>query len=583
MRPASRFRIAAFGLGALAAAAPSLLAQVVLPPSGPVVSLPPFLVQSAHGPPWRYTRLPGFEILSHWPDSKTEPFVQQLAATKQLFDTILPPEFQVQLSAPTAYLLVPDVMTDALSGSLVAQVLAHAPKTAAASEGRPTEVRFLPNMMLWDRDALAVFGLQPTREAEGRQLVFSYDRVLRGLERRVPALPHWFVDGFCELYGGMAFTPTTAATGQAWWLSPAKTSALAKDPESPRQLLPLAELFENPPMGGRDETDAHAALRTEEASLFIRWALDGEGHPRRAALWRLVTAASTGPVTEPQFQELFGEDFVSALNDLSDYLPWAVSHSLRVTAEQAPADVEVRLRDATPAEVGRIKGDWERLEMDHVAVQFPELVPKYREHASATLDFAYSEDKADPGLLGIMGLFDLDCGIPDRAQPLLAAAAAGRVVRPRVYFELARMELADAIKTPAGVPPPRLDSAKLVDLLGLLDQARAQKPALAEVYGLAFEVWQAASAQPMPNQLQVFRESAQLFPENPALMYEAALMLARGGFLVDASQILQQGLSTPVGSSPLHTRMVNLQGALASALRGHDSASGVSSSPVQSP
>ena len=563
MPVASRFKLAALALGALSAAAPWMRAQETSVADGPAVMLPPVVVQ---GVAWRYAHLPDFEVLSRWPDSKTEAFANALLAARQLFDSVLPPDFQVQFSVPTVFLLVPDGGTEALSAPLMAQLLSHAPAAGAAPGPRPTRVRFLPNLLLWDRDSLVVYGQQP-RGSIDSTVVYSNDRVRLALERRVPSLPRWFVAGFCDLYAGMEFSQGAAETGPAGWISREQAVGLAADPELPRQLMSLADLFAGPPPDGPAEAPARALLRQAEASLFIRWALDGEGFPRRAALWQFVAEASAEPVAERRFEELFGEGTVSALNDLSDYLPWALTHSLRLTPDRPPVDTNVRMRDATPAEVGRIKGDWERLEMDRVALQFPELVPRYREHAQETLKLAYEENKTDPGLLAVMGLFQLDCGKPELADPLLRAAAAGHVVRPRAYYELARMLFTALTRPHPGSVQAHLSPIQAATLLRLLDEARAQAPALPEVYGLTFEVTSAAAAQPTPALLQVFREGARLFPGNSPLIYDAAVMLAGGGEPAEANEILQKGLAY-AAEPALRTRMASLQAALASTLRG---------------
>jgi len=567
MPPSLRLPLAAFALGALALGAAGLRAQGPVTASGPVVSLPPFVVQSAGGPPWRYVHPPGFEVLSRWSDSSTKDFANELLGARKLFDAVLPPEFQAQFAVPTTYVLVPDVQTDALPAPLMAQVLLHA-QGAGSDSRRPTEVRFTPNLMLWDRDALVVFGLKPSEAIEDGGVAFFSDlRTRLILERRTPTLPSWFVSGFCDLYAGMDFTQRAADTGAAGWVSKEEVAALAADPDAPRQLLPLAELFAEPPAGGAPLPLARARLRQAEAALFIRWALDGVGSPRRAALWKFVNAAAAGPVTEAQFEALFGEDYVSALNDLSDFLPWAATHSLRLVPVQDPVDSDIRMRDATPAEVGRIKGDWERLEMDQVALQYPELVPKYRDRAQETFNLAYQDDKSDPGLLAAMGLFDLDCGQPAVAEPLLRAAAAAHVVRPRVYYELAR-RLFTELTTPApGKAPPVLTPIQAGTLLELLDQARAQAPALPEVFGMYYEVTQAAAARPSPALLNVFRDGVRLFPENPALSYEAAIMLARGGDLAGAGAVLQRGLALATEPA-LRSHMTALQSELVAVQRG---------------
>jgi hypothetical protein len=562
MHSASRFKVASFALGLLATLTPLLHAQETGAPTGPAVRLPPFIVQAESGPPWRYTGQPGFEILSRWSNARTRELALKLIAAKQLFEAVLPPDLQAQFAVPTTLILVPDEMIDALPGPIRTQVLAR----AAAMGGRATDVRFLPNLMLWDRDELATFVLQPARSIEATRLFFSNDRVRLVLERRVPALPRWFIDGFCDLYRGIDFSDNIVCTDKASWIPAERISALEADPEAPRELIPLAELFANPTTGDPGETQERAGLRRAEAELFIRWALDGTGYPRRAALWRLVADASAGPVTERRFEELFGEDYFSALNDLSDYLPWALAHIQEVTSFLAPADSEIKLRDATPAEVGRIRGDWERLEMDLVSVQFPEIAPKYRERAQRTFDVAYQEDKTDPGLLAAMGLFNIDCGKPDLADPLLRAAAAAHVVRPRVYYELVRLLFTELIKAQPGATQARLSPIQAAALLGLLDQARAQAPPLPEVYGLYFQVALSTATRPAPAVMQVCREGVRLFPGDPALLFDAAVMLGRGGDLASATDILKRGFALQP-EPQLQTRMAGFQRILEAALR----------------
>ncbi len=564
MPPILRLKSASLALGVLAAAGPGLRAQAPGAAADHAVMLPAMVVQGAA---WRYAHPPGFEVISLWPDSRTKTFANALLSAKQLFDLLLPPEFQAQFSVPTAYVLVPDNGTESLSAPLMGELLSQATAQGAASDWQ-SSVRFLPNLLLWDRDCLVVF-VQSSPSINDANVVFSLDRVELALERRVPALPGWFITGFLKIYSRLDYRQGDAGTGAAGWMSRDLATALADDPESPRQLLPLADLFAGPPAGGPAEVPARALLRREEAALFIRWALDGDGAPHKGTFWKFVAEASAGPVSEARFEALFGEDYVSALNDLSDYLPWALTHSLRLASAPAPVDTEIRMRDATPAEVGRIKGDWERLEMNRVAVEFPKLAPRYREHAQETLKLAYQENKTDPGLLAVMALFNLDCGKPGQADPYLRTAASGRVVRPRVYYELASLLFKELIRAQPDPSQARLSPIQAATLLGLLDQARAQSPALPEVYGLYFEIVEAAAAQPTPALLKVFSDGVKLFPENAPLIYHAALMLARSGAVDAANNVLQKGLG--VAAEPaLRTRMTRLQAALAPALQKQD-------------
>ncbi len=128
------------------------------------------------------------------------------------------------------------------------------------------------------------------------------------------------------------------------------------------------------------------------------------------------------------------------------------------------------------------------------------------------------------------------------------------------------------LTTPApGQAPPALTPIQAGTLLELLDQARAQPPALPEVFGMYYEVTQAAAARPSPALLNIFREGVRLFPENPALSYEAAIMLARGGDLAGAGAVLQRGLALATEPA-LRSHMATLQSELVSIQRGRGAA-----------
>lgn len=107
------------------------------------------------------------------------------------------------------------------------------------------------------------------------------------------------------------------------------------------------------------------------------------------------------------------------------------------------------LRLATDGEIARIKGDWERLEINYVRQRYPDLATKYIEQARRTLLRAYDRNDRDPRLLAVLGLCEVDAGNDAGARDYLETAARLEIVRPRVWLELARLRLADYLAAPA--------------------------------------------------------------------------------------------------------------------------------------
>src|SRR6185436_1525062 len=142
-----------------------------------------------------------------------------------------------------------------------------------------------------------------------------------------------------------------------------------------RALLPLADFFAGELPSADSAAGEGLSLWQAQAALFIRWGLAGRGAPRRTALWKFAERAAVEPVTEALFQECFGLDFATARQQLTAYLPEAMREKLALRPAQRPRLPDYPLRAATEAEIARIKGDWERLEIAFVKTQFPPLAP----------------------------------------------------------------------------------------------------------------------------------------------------------------------------------------------------------------
>ncbi len=536
--------------------------------SGRVVELPPLTVSAAvEERPWNYLEIPGYEILARCRTSAVVRWAQEVERLHQWLAVMLPDELRIKRDVPTAVILYdienkpevsPEVMTDML-------------RKNGATDGKGVAYRSLPNMRLADKDAMGFFfildpsvfgtmdrdisGIPFLARPGGAKLKLAEEYVHYLAQGRAPALPDWFVEGVTALFETADFSGDAVVLAPTIWLTPAKTAEVKKaalaaagihldqdelqvpgNSEAPGdQLPPLAELF------AATRNPGHAEMRRNEAALFIRWSLAGKNQPRRESLWKFVKLASTEPATEKMFRECFGQGYADAQQMLGAYLFAAVSKPLRLVPEETLPLPRLEPRPATRLDIARIKGDWDRLEIGYVKSHFPELTTRYVEQARRTLHRAYDKGERDPRLLAIMGLCECDAGDDRAARPYLEAAVQGGVVRPRAYYELARLRYVEA-RAKTDLPGGKLTAAQAAAVLQPLDGLRRQQPPLLEAYALAAEVWARADSALTRRELDVLDEGVEFFPRNAPFIYQAAWLNAQHGFRPEAEALIARGL-----------------------------------------
>lgn len=526
----------------------------------PTVALPPFLVEEiAKGPPWRYAESLGYEILSRCDDSVTRRVVEAHHQLHLLLAEILPPQLQVAQSVPKILVLYDQELQPKASQEVIARMLRDAPDLTAEPPEPPVGPRgfrvplpsaprrysFLPNVRLWDRDAMAVLMIVRRDDFDPDRLALTYDYIGYLIRGRVPTLPLWFVGGFLELYQDASYEGLRLSVKPLEWLSEAHTTAL-KDPKTVPAVQSLPDFF----AGRFQPAEAIAGVEPfrawmAQAELLVRWGLDERGGNRRAEFFKFVERAAIEGVTERLFQEHFGVDFAAGREQLVAYLRTAVQGGLRFQPERRPKIPAWQLRNASDLEVARIKGDLERLEVPYVRELMPDLVPKYREQARRTLMRAYARDHRDARLLAIMGLCEVDAGNEAAAREYLEAAAQIGPIRPRANYELAKLRLAEVRAKPGG-SEGRLSATQAAHVLTPLFAARADLPPLPEVYELIAEVWSHGSARPTRGHLAVLDEGVRLFPRRSELAMRAAELNLRHGYRDEAAALAEIAARTAV-------------------------------------
>lgn len=189
----------------------------------------------------------------------------------------------------------------------------------------------------------------------------------------------------------------------------------------------------------------------------------------------------------------------------------------------------VVMRAATQAEIGRIKGDVQRL-----AGRTKDSLISYHD--------AYARGERDPMLLAAYGAAASETGQNDRALPLLEAAAkAPGTRRPSVYVELGRQRLAAAKAKPAGADG-RLDDTQVAAVMEPLLRARLIRPPLPVTYETIAETWLQAATPPKIENFGLLGEGLRLFPRDLALVHSMAELYQQIGQTGAATKLAQMGL-----------------------------------------
>lgn len=489
----------------------SLLLGVALraqPPATPpvasaaAVELPPMLVEeSTASVPWLYVHAGGTEFLSRCSAGTTRDLVEGWLAKMQLVGVLVPAEFLARLDVPSVFILYAQDLETTMSAEIQREL------QAGPREGG--RVQIASSMRLTDRDMHASIAYIDEALFDGANLSIASGHVRYLLRGRVPELPSWLVDGIERAWRRTDFVQEPITFRPFIWLNQNESDLLAGDATHPRALLPANELFATDAARTRDARHARRAeARNATQELFCRWALVS-GPATREAFWKFVARSAEEPMSEELFEACFGFDFAELRDRLSDYLPKAVTESKLLEpgklADLPPIDV----RRATPNEIARVRGEWERLAIGHVQHRLPQVREPYIVQARRTLRRAYDTGDRDPRLLATLGLCEVDAGNDTGAREFLEPAVAGGVVRPRAYYELARLRFA-ALRNGASAER-RFSFTEIAPVLQALQGTLRQAPLLPEAFELLGEVWARCESPPNTAEFAELATGVRLF------------------------------------------------------------------------
>jgi hypothetical protein len=572
---------------------PSFAAQDHQPKTAdPIVELPKFVVTDARDLPppesWRYAEIPGFEILTNASAAGTQRLLHDFGLFRQALGLVFP--MPDRASGPTTLILcgrggqfdrfLP--AGKAVTKGEIASVFLHAHGRSAIVIDLEAAVLDLPST--GDESA-------PTQIAvdHDKQLDREYVHFLLG--RNEPRPPAWLEEGIAQIIMAMKFEPKSITFGQledpnrvstgqglvALVNGPAQVSGLVPKDYSaePADVDPLpaapaedrdfnAALYGKPLMSlakffavGHDAPEALNPLGNnlwaKQAYAFVHLCLYGEGGRYQKPLGQFLARISKEPVSEALFKDCFKASYPQMLVALRSYIEMPVYKLQQFNSKgdglTATAPV---LREATPSEVGRLKGETLGL-------------AGHQDQARAELIAPYLRGERDPRLLAALGLSEHASGEETRARKFLEAATDAKVVRPEAYLELARLRYADALAQPAAADGS-FSPAQTTGVLAPLLAARHQPPVSAGFYELIADTWERSASRPTHEDVAVLIEGVRLFPTRLRLIYQSAFVCARAGLTEPAIVLSDFGLQV-AREAPAKARFQALKASLSSTSR----------------
>jgi tetratricopeptide (TPR) repeat protein len=298
-----------------------------------------------------------------------------------------------------------------------------------------------------------------------------------------------------------------------------------------RALIPMDELF----AVTSDAPEANNPLGNnrwaKQAYAFVHLCLYGEEGRYRAAFEEFTKRLKTQPVSEALFKECFKLSYQDMLFALRAYIdvPAHRADLFKLTPGSPRfGGAPIVMREATQGEVGRIKGDAQRL-----AGRVNDALTSYSD--------AYARGEREPMLLASYGVAAGETGQSERALALLEMATQKPGTRrPSAYVELSRQRLI-AAKAKVGASG-KLDQTQFASVVEPLLKARSIGVPLPGIYvGLA-DAWLASATPPQLQDFALLGEGLRQFPRELPLLRGVALLYQRVGQAAAAGQVAQLGL-----------------------------------------
>lgn len=375
-----------------------------------------------------------------------------------------------------------------------------------------------------------------------------HDYMLLLLSEVKPRLPAWVEEGLARLVMGMKISekqlqfakledPNEMSIEQAIAMAP---DTLDKPPPAEDRQF-QASLALSPLMGfpelfaaSHDSPTARNIVGSawaKQSAAFVHLCLYGEGKRYQTGFARFLKALATQPPSEELFRSCFGMGYGEMGKVLRNYVLGAAYTSqewnLRKGGAGFPKYQEPQLREATQAEVGRIKGE-------------TKLMAGKVEEAGDELYVAYRRGERDPRLIAAIGTYDAAHGNKERAAQFLAAAVKADVASLPAHLTLAQLRL-DAARVRAGAAG-LISAMEAEQVAAPLRRAAERKLVSPELFELLAEAWR-HSAEKIPRDDAVLLiRGALTYPNRLLLTYRAAAAAHDAGLETEAAALADRGL-----------------------------------------
>ncbi len=522
----------------------------------PAIELPTFTVQDSRILPepeaWRYARIEGFEILANSSNRATQRLVEDFQRFHQALILAWPPA-NIISAVPTSLILAgrgdkfdpfvprielrPDsgsVSLNLRDGELSAIVIDLQSTTLNIDTPETLDILAAQPADIDPGAGDAGFALMPDFVVDHyRQLYREYIRFV--LAQAQPRLPAWMEEGLSQIFMRMEFSPTRIVIGKVEDPNEVSPNGIIEDRDfnrflQRRALMPLQEMF-SVRADSRTARNPLGNLWAKQSYAFVHLCLYGNQGKYQKGLLTFLSRLGSQPPSEALFKECFGMTYNQMLLQIRGYVDFTAYKAVVFQAkkgEKLEPPPKPVFRDATEAEVGRIKGEALRMAGNKTAAREAMIAP-------------YIRGSRDPQLLASLGLFEYSEGETARARKFLEAAAKAKVNRPRAYFRLAQLRFDEVMQAPLGTRK-RLSAAQVGTVLEPLLVARGQPPMLPEIYSLIATVWSQSAVPPTAEDLAVVDEGVRRFLKYPDWIYQAACLKQQYGFLEDAAQLVAIGL-----------------------------------------
>jgi hypothetical protein len=270
-------------------------------------------------------------------------------------------------------------------------------------------------------------------------------------------------------------------------------------------LMPLDEMFS----WKRDTYIGKQQLAIrwfQQSHAFVHWGLFGDTGRHQKQFLAFTKRLEKEPVSEALFRECFGLNYAQGLDALRTHIEFVRAKVIGVAADKGarlPDAPLVEVRDATPAEIARLK---------FIAYTLADLP----EQAHNELVLAYRRGERTPDLVAELGMSTLKLGQRDRARNYLTLATKAKTTRTRAYVVLAQIRLEERLAKPQG-KDGKLSYEQLLGVLEPLLMARMQAPRSPEIYTLFADAWAKTATTPPAQHIALVDEGVKLFPGDQAL------------------------------------------------------------------